>query len=263
MKVKSNYHSHVDLCNHAEGTPSEHIQKMIELNYDIIGISDHMPIPRYDDFPPEWALLYRMKEDELDAYIEEINACKEKYRDKAKILVGLECEYLDSHLDWLKTLSQKTDYLVFGNHDIVVDGCLVSAFGLRNENEVIEYGRSAVKALSTGLYSFMAHPDLYLIKYPWNDVSERVARMIAEASIKYNVPLELNANGIRRGLVDTNEGSRYLYPRKEFWEIIREYNCEVIINSDAHYLNQHDDKELRKAYELGNEWSLNIIDSLG
>jgi histidinol-phosphatase (PHP family) len=56
---------------------------------------------------------------------------------------------------------------------------------------------------------------------------------------------------------------RYLYPRKEFWEIVREYNCEVIINSDAHYLNQHDDEELRKAYELGNEWGLNIIDSIG
>lgn len=262
MKVKSNYHSHVSLCNHAEGTPREHIQKMVELGYDIIGISDHMPIPRYDDFPPEWALMYRMKESDLEGYIEEINACKEEFKGQAKILVGLESEYLDTHLEWLKTLSQKTDFLIFGNHDIVIDGCLVSAFRLRTTREVEEYGRSSVRALSTGLYSIMAHPDLYLMKYPWNETSERIARMIAEASITYNVPLELNANGIRRGLVKTDQGMRYLYPRMEFWEVIREYNCEVIINSDAHYLNQHDDEELRKAYKLGNEWGLNIIDSL-
>lgn len=262
MKVKANYHSHVSLCNHAEGTATEHVERMIELNYDIIGISDHMPIPIYDNFPPEWVMMYRMKESDLEGYIEEINHLKEVYKGKVKILAGLECEYLDSHLDWLKTLSQKMDYLVFGNHDIVVDGCLISGFGITTEEQVLEYGRSTVKAFATGYYSLMAHPDLYLYKYPWNDTAKLVAQMIAEASIKYDIPLELNANGIRRGLVETNEGLRYLYPRKEFWEIIRDYNCEVIINSDAHYLNQHDDKELIKAYELGQEWGLNIIDSL-
>ncbi len=263
MKVKANYHSHVSLCNHAEGTPREHVMKMIELGYDIIGISDHMPIPVYSGFPRERALMYRMKESELQPYIDELNACKEEYKDQAKILVGLECEYFDSHLEWLKTLSQKTDFLIFGNHDIVIDGCLISSFGLHSDEEVEEYCLNAVKGLSTGLYSVMAHPDLYLMTYPWNDLSERVARSIAQASIEYNVPLELNANGIRRGLVNTDQGMRYLYPRKEFWEIVREYNCEVIINSDAHYLNQHDDEELRKAYKLGKEWDLNIIDSIG
>jgi len=262
MKVKANYHSHVAVCNHAEGTPKDHVKRMIELGYNIIGISDHIPLPVYDNFPPEWVLMYRMKESDLEGYLEELRECKSLYKDSAKILIGLEAEYWDSHLEWLKTLSLKTDYLVFGNHDIVVDGCLISSFGLTKKAEVIEYGRSTVEAFSTGLYAFMAHPDLYLMKYPWDETAKEVAHVIAKASIKYDIPLELNANGIRRGLVETTEGLRYMYPRKEFWEIIRHYNCEVIINSDAHYLNQHDDKELRKAYELGQEWGLNIIDSL-
>lgn len=262
MKVKSNYHSHVALCNHAEGSVEDHVVQMISLGYKIIGISDHMPASTIGGFPPSFVQTFRMRPEELDGYIADINRCKDKYGADAKILVGLEAEYWSSHLEYLKTLSQKIDYLVFGNHVIVVDGCTKSSFNLHTKAEAIEYGRSSVEALSTGLYSFMAHPDLFLMKYPWDETAEEIAHMIAKASIKYNIPLELNANGIRRGTIDTNEGIRYMYPRKEFWDVIRNYNCEVIINSDAHFLNQHDDNELHKTYKLGNEWGLNIIYSL-
>jgi len=262
MSIKANYHSHTALSGHGEGTVEEHIIEMIRVGYDIIGISEHIPLPIIEGFPPKFVLENRMELDALDSYINDLKRCQKKYKNQAKILIGLEAEYFSSHLEYMKTLSQKIDYLVFGNHDIVIDGKAYSSFNLTKDEEVLEYGRNAVEALSTGLFSIMTHPDLFLLTYPWNAVAEEVAHMIARASIKYDVPLELNARGIRRGLVDTIEGIRYKFPRKEFWEIIREYNCEVIINSDAHFIYEHDDDELHIANTLGFEWGLNIIYSL-
>ena len=47
MKRVSNYHSHVALCGHAEGTVEDYVLEAIKHNYEEIGISDHAPIPVY------------------------------------------------------------------------------------------------------------------------------------------------------------------------------------------------------------------------
>ena len=47
MKRISNYHSHVALCGHAEGTVEDYIKEAIKNNYEEVGISDHAPIPVY------------------------------------------------------------------------------------------------------------------------------------------------------------------------------------------------------------------------
>ena len=47
MKRISNYHSHVALCGHAEGTVEDYVKEAIKHNFEEIGISDHAPIPVY------------------------------------------------------------------------------------------------------------------------------------------------------------------------------------------------------------------------
>jgi len=260
--MKSNYHSHVDLCRHASGTSEEHILEAIRLGYDIIGISDHAPLITINGVPSEYTYLHRMRLEELNGYISNLRALKTKYESQIDILIGLETEYFESHIDYLKDLRSKVDYLAFGNHDLIVNGRNSSSFTVRTNTEALEYGNNAVRGMSTGLYSFMTHPDLYLISFEWGKIAEKVCRLISEASIKYDCALEFNANGIRRGKVNTNEGLRYLFPRKEFWAIVREYDCKVIVNSDAHNLKEHNDLELHEARRLAKEWDLNVISKL-
>ncbi|XMB87319.1 histidinol-phosphatase [Mycoplasmatota bacterium WC44] len=260
--MKTNHHSHTVLCNHAEGTVEEHIIHAIKQGYEVFGISEHTPLEVINNIPPKRAFLNRMSISDLDQYILDVNYCKEKYKNQIEILVGLEAEYFESHHDFFKKLSKRVDYLAFGNHDILYEGKYISSFNITKDEYAIEYATNAERAFKTGFYKFMTHPDLYLLKYEWNDTAAEVAEIISQASIKYNVPLEFNANGIRRGLVDTKQGKRYLYPRKEFWEIVKKHKCKVIVNSDAHQLDEHNDEHLEETYRLAREWKLNLIEIL-
>jgi len=260
--MKTNYHSHIALCKHAEGTIEEHILKAIELNYEIFGISDHAPLITIDNIPKEATYLHRMKTTELTPYIEELNRCKEKYKKDIKILIGLETEYFKTHDTYFKRLGQKVDYLVLGNHDYSLHGKPYSSFQVEDDEQAIRYGENAVDGMKTGYYSFMSHPDLFLYRFAWGKVAEKIAHTISEASVKYNVPLEFNANGVRRGTIETKQGTRFIYPRKEFWDIVKTYNCKVIVNSDSHYFTEHDDEAYHLTHKLAKEWGLNVIEVL-
>ena len=43
--MKTNYHSHTSRCFHATGEDEQYVLEAIKNNYDVIGFSDHMPVP--------------------------------------------------------------------------------------------------------------------------------------------------------------------------------------------------------------------------
>lgn len=61
----------------------------------------------------------------------------------------------------------------------------------------------------------------------WDIHTEEISKEILSACLEANIPIEYNVNGLRH-----DRG----YPRKEFWDIVREdFNeLEVIIGTDAH-----------------------------
>jgi len=84
MNVKANYHSHTALSGHGEGTVEEHIKEMIRVGYDIIGISEHIPLPVINGFPPEFVLRNRIELDTLDSYISDLKRCQKNIKTKQK-----------------------------------------------------------------------------------------------------------------------------------------------------------------------------------
>lgn len=52
------YHTHHVRCGHAEGRLEEYVQRAIELGYDQLGLSDHMPLIHVDpaSYYPEMAM---------------------------------------------------------------------------------------------------------------------------------------------------------------------------------------------------------------
>jgi histidinol-phosphatase (PHP family) len=54
--------------------------------------------------------------EQLDDYIADMQALKDKYRDQIDIKIALECEYFPRYFDWLRSVKDRFDYLLLGVH---------------------------------------------------------------------------------------------------------------------------------------------------
>ena len=128
---------------------------------------------------------------------------------------------------------------------------------------MLAYGKYMVKAIESGNFDYIAHPDLYMVNYRNRTEScIEAAHMICKVAEKHDVPLEVNANGIRKTLVRHPDWNRYMYPYKEFWEIAAQYNIRTIIGSDTHDFMEMEDKPMELAREFAKELGLNVIESI-
>lgn len=253
---RANYHTHTFYCGHAGGTVREYVEKALELNFDVLGFSEHGPVS---------FLSYRMSYDSFLNYLDDIEKCKIEFIGKIKIYKGLEIEYYEQRIDYLRDLKSKLDFMIFGAHfygdepNITEKG----TYDITDASQIREYGDYVVKGLESGLFDMLAHPDLYMFNYPvFDDECKKTAHKICAAAERLNIPLELNANGIRRGLRNYGEVTRYQYPVLDFWKIAKEYKVKVIINSDCHGLKNLYDEANVEARMMAEELGLEIIDYL-
>lgn len=86
--------------------------------------------------------------------------------------------------------------------------------------------------------------------------------MIIGSAEKYNIVLEFNANGYRRGKVIYPDGERYQYPDVRFWNMVRDTNIRVIIGSDCHEPHQVFDEKVEFAYKTASSLGLNVIETI-
>ena len=77
-----------------------------------------------------------------------------------------------------------------------------------------------------------------------------------------NIPLEVNANGIRKTFERHPNWSRYMYPYKEFWEVANQYNVKCVIGSDAHDYTILEDEAMEISRNFAKELKLNIIETI-
>ena len=107
-----------------------------------------------------------------------------------------------------------------------------------------------LKALDTNLFSYVAHPDLFMVgKVYFDELCENITREICQKALEKDVPLEVNAGGIRRGYRKVGDEIQYPYPNSHFFDIVGEVGCKVILGIDAHSpddFNQDDFEALEK-----------------
>ncbi len=256
--MKTNYHTHNLRCKHATGDVLDYVKMAIEEGYEEIGISDHMPHPGLgiDD-------KSRMFYDELSSYFSEIDSVKKIMEDKIKIKKGLECEYFEE-LKWIyKELKEeyKVDYLILGAHFFKHKGNWVYVGWELDHSMLEEYINHVIKSMETGLFKYLAHPDLFFMIYKeWDEYSIKASRRILEAAERLNMPLEININGMKKAKLKCKDGERYPYPHKEFWKLSKEYKVKRIIGVDAH--NPKDLKDYKEGLDFAKELGLEIIDRL-
>lgn len=102
---------------------------------------------------------------QFDDYYNSIKKLQEKYKNQIAIRIGLECEYFPEYMGWLKTLlvNYDMDYIIFGNHYYKTDEKRIY-FGTACEDDTYLklYVDEAIAGMKTGLYAYLAHPDLFM-----------------------------------------------------------------------------------------------------
>lgn len=251
------FHTHTYRCGHATGEDEEYVLEAIAAGCRVLGFTDHVMLP---DFSQPGI---RGNYSDLAGYLDSIRNLKEKYKEKITIYIGLEAEYSQDFIEYYKSLlsTNKIDYFVLGQHFNFKNGKILDYFGhIHDKEQIITYKNQVIEAMSSGLFAFLAHPDLYMSSYEHFDKTARdVAHEICKASLKYDVPLELNLGGMRRGLLQVGKEKRYLYPYKAFWKIVAKYGCKVIIGVDAHSPKNFTTNEYSIALQWIRELGLNHI----
>lgn len=228
-----NYHSHTARCGHAWGTDAEFIQAAIDNGYGVLGFSEHSPWPFADGYQ-EIDARQRITVEKLDSYLADMRQLQEKYKEQIEIKIGLECEYFPQYFDWLKTVKPKLDYLLLGVHCADHDEHLSHYYARSTKPEQVEeYLRCTLAGMESGLFAYLAHPELCLADYPqYDDVCQHMVHSICRKARELDMPLEYNLYGVDKQGRGRQKGLGY--PCKRFWEAAADHGCTAIIGVDAH-----------------------------
>jgi histidinol-phosphatase (PHP family) len=243
--MRIDLHNHTTLCNHASGTMEEYIQRAIELGIDIFGFSEHNPM-NFDQ-------KYRMKFDEFDSYLKNIDDLQSKYKDKITILKALEFDYIDDFEDNPLLNDDRLDYLIGSCHFIDKWGFDNPEFIGNYKNKDIdkiwsEYFEIVEQIAKCGKFDIIGHIDLIKVFnfLPKKDIKDIVKNSI-EAIKNANMVVEVNSAGFRKP-------SKEQYPSKDILKMIYENGIDITITSDAHSVSQ---------VGLNYEKSLEIVKNIG
>ncbi len=254
----TNYHTHCFRCQHAQGTVEDYVKQAISQQFDILGMSDHVPYPHHD-----YGL--RMEMAEIWDYIYEVEDAQKRYGSKLKILLGFESEYLCSQRAYYEELLRdyQVEYLIMGQHFFDYGGSFKSSFAIRDTADCVRYAKSVAEGLATGYYSLLAHPDIVGVnRLHWDRNMDEMTDIILEAAVRCDVPLEINANGIRRGLIEDELGLHYLYPHFKFWEKAAAAKIPAVISSDCHAPHLLLDDDVVRTRRFAEELGVNVIDEI-
>lgn len=258
-KHNYNYHGHTYLCGHAGGAPKDYVLEAIKHNFKYLGISEHAPMPFLG------GTTSRLDEKDYDLYL---NLMKEAKILGSKhgltVLTGFETEYFlkEDQNGRYKRYLNDVEYLILGQHYIYRDNKFKSSFALDDLTDVKIYADTVVKALETGYYSVLAHPELcfFNIENPTDEMFETL-RPIIKTAKRLDIPLEINANGIRRSAVEENnyDPLKFKYPKLQFLKMVKEENTKVLIGSDCHSVDALNDFAIDESYKLIEQFGLDYV----
>lgn len=231
-KIRVDLHNHTTLCNHATGSVEEYVKRAIELGVDEYGFACHAPM----NFDPK----YRMKLEERTLYEKWVNETKEKYKDKIKVLLAYEVDFLNGFmLD--EILNANVDYLIGSVHFLQNKN---EMWGFDNpefigvyENIDIDkiwedYFNTIKEMAKTNYFDIVGHLDLIKV---FKFLPKKDIRLIAKDALKEikksNMVLEINPAGLRKPIGEP-------YPSKELLEEAFALDIPITFGSDAHSVEQ-------------------------
>ncbi|MDD3809907.1 MAG: histidinol-phosphatase [Erysipelotrichaceae bacterium] len=281
--IKTNFHTHTFRCGHAVGDEQEIVQAAIAANISKLGFSDHVPLPNFRGFllkglhsvalsPRGLKTLasnfifngpgMRMDYASRTIHQDNVRQLKENHAHQIEIFQGYEAEYFEGYLDYYQELlDNDVDYLILGNHfnSYNSTSCYYGKEKV-NDQELYSYCDDVIKALETNLFSYLAHPDLFMIgKVVFDDVAREITYDICKKAKELNIPLEINGGGIRRGKREVLGRYEYPYPSSHFFAIAGEVGNDIILGIDAHAPDELNHGIYEEMLEFASRFDLNIV----
>lgn len=247
----ANYHTHTWRCNHADGTERQYVENAVSMGLKILGFSDHTPYI----FPGSYYSGFRMKLNQLEDYVETVLALRKEYEGKIEIPLGLELEYYPKLLPQLLPILRDLpiDYLIMGQHFIGNEiEQPYSGWPTEDPRILEKYVDQVIEGMHTGLFTYVAHPDLIHFLGSDQVYAQHMGRLCREAK-SCGIPLEVNLLGLFE---------KKQYPNPIFWEQAAEAGNAVILGRDAHSAKHLlDAKTEARGMEIAERYGLHLLET--
>ena len=238
----TNYHSHCSFCD-GRAPLEEFVKEAIRQGFYSYGVSSHAPLP----FPTRWTMEW----EQMEAYLDEFNNLRQKYADEIELYVGLEIDYLneESNPSVARFTELPLDYRIGSVHllydaagEVVDIDCSPAVFKERVDRHfngdvlgvVRMYFDRLFRMVELGGFDVLGHADKMhynascyhpgLLDEPWYEALMKDYFSLV-ASRGYLVEINTKAY----------DSLGTFYPNSRYWELMKEYQIKVLVNSDAHY----------------------------
>lgn len=245
----TNYHTHTKWCKHGFGEIEEYIERAIECGMEELAITEHVP---HRDNLDAW----RMQWEEFPAFDKALDEAIARYQGRIRVLKGLECEYYPEELYSYRRFRDQYGYrlLILGQHRSGRNREFDN-FANKDAAQMHLYADEVCEGLRTGLFTFLAHPDLALQGYQeeWDGECESVMDQIFSTCQECGIPVEININGLRNGK---------RYPSEQAFSFSKNYDLRYLINADAHRPNDLCDEKRGEAEEFAKRLGITVTRKL-
>jgi histidinol-phosphatase (PHP family) len=240
-------HTHTDFCD-GKGDVESFCRKALEKGFGSLGFSAHAPILKKTGIATDW----HMKDERLEAYLDEVRAAKRRWEGRLKVYLGLEVDFIPGLMGPADRdyRDMGLDYVIGSVHYVVPPGG--APFTVDGPPEELEQGvregwggdaLGMVNAywdnleamLRAGGLDVLGHPDLVKknnLRNRWFSEEDGFyrRRILAAAALasQTGVTPEINTGGMNRKKLSVP------YPSLPFLRLFREQGVPVVINADAH-----------------------------
>ena len=238
----TNYHSHCSFCD-GRAPLEEFVKEAISQGFYSYGVSSHAPLP----FPTRWTMEWG----QMEAYLDEFKNLRSKYADEIELYVGLEIDYLneESNPSVARFTELPLDYRIGSVHllydaagEVVDIDCSPAVFKERVDRHfngdvlrvIRMYFDRLFRMVELGGFDILGHADKMhynascyhpgLLDEPWYEALMKDYFSLV-ASRGYLVEINTKAY----------DSLGTFYPNSRYWELMKEYQIKVLVNSDAHY----------------------------
>ena len=238
----TNYHSHCSFCD-GRAPLEEFVKEAIRQGFYSYGVSSHAPLP----FPTQWTMEWG----QMEAYLDEFKNLRSKYADEIELYVGLEIDYLneESNPSVASFTELPLDYRIGSVHllydaagEVVDIDCSPAVFKERVDRHfngdvlrvIRMYFDRLFRMVELGGFDILGHADKMhynascyhpgLLDEPWYEALMKDYFSLV-ASRGYLVEINTKAY----------DSLGTFYPNSRYWELMKEYQIKILVNSDAHY----------------------------
>ncbi len=231
-----NYHTHTNRCGHAGvSSDNEYVEYAKVNGITRLGFSDHVPVTEleYQDGNQQ------MHISDVDEYIASIRKLQQE-NPEMEIICGFEAEFDPMKEQFLGELRERVDYMILGQH--FVQNGMQQVQQKNNPNYPLEYANIVCKAMESGIFDIVAHPDIFMqfrdtletdtAKEKFMQNAIIASKAICEKAKEIGIPLEINFGGIDKN--EVLQDGKVAYPYSEFWKIAAETGVQVLYGVDAY-----------------------------